>query len=84
MWMPRLGKTGERWANVVLHVLVVAFVLLDGSFRGELFVVDECPKPEEFIEKMEQKLLDGNFAGWSARCMEFEFVPVDLETRSKT
>ncbi len=70
---------------MILNVLVIAFVMFDGSFRGELIVVDECPKPEEFIERMEEKMLSGDFAGWSARCMEFDFVPVDLEkTRSKT
>ena len=70
---------------MILNVLVIAFVMFDGSFRGELIVVDKCPKPEEFIERMEKKMLSGDFAGWSARCMEFDFVPVDLEkTRSKT
>lgn len=69
---------------MILNVLVIAFVLFDGSFRGELFVVKTCPDPIEFVEQMEKRLSTGEFAGWSARCMEFEFVPVDLETRSKT
>ena len=65
-----------------LNILVLVTILFDGSVKGEFLVVEKCPEPEKFIEQMEQKLFSGKFAGWSAKCTEFTFVPVDLENQT--
>ena len=64
---------------MILNLLIIALILNDGSFRSSVYMVEDCPEPEEFISTMEGYLESGQIAGWSAKCSEFEFVPVDLE-----
>ena len=64
---------------MILNLLVIALVLIDGSFRSSVYLVEDCPEPETFISNMEELLKSREIVGWSAKCSEFEFVPVDLE-----
>lgn len=85
MLMSSLETTGARWDSMVLKILIIAIIMSDGSFRGDLFLVETCPTPEKFIQEMERRFLEEDLMGWSAKCTDFEFVPTDLKSkRSET
>tara|TARA_R100000773_G_C4188661_1_gene95410 strand:+ start:446 stop:652 length:207 start_codon:yes stop_codon:yes gene_type:complete len=61
-----------------LNILVIAFIMMDGSFKGDIYVVDECPKLKDLVIQLEKKMMKGEIMGWSAKCSQFDFVPVDI------